>query len=67
MIRVKNTGGMGAYSPSRLENEELDKKILEILDMNRLQRKHYIDYCYRFSKRYQIKKIIPLWKSVFNF
>ena len=25
----KNTGGMGAYSPSRLENEELDKKILE--------------------------------------
>ena len=23
-----NTGGMGAYSPSRLENEELDKKIL---------------------------------------
>ena len=46
--------------------EELDKKILEILDMNRLQRKHYIDYCYRFSKRYQIKKIIPLWKRVFN-
>ena len=25
----KNTGGMGAYSPSRLENEELDKKIIE--------------------------------------
>ena len=25
----KNTGGMGAYSPSRLENESLDKKILE--------------------------------------
>ena len=25
----KNTGGMGAYSPSRLENEILDKKILE--------------------------------------
>ena len=24
----KNTGGMGAYSPSRLINEELDKKIL---------------------------------------
>ncbi len=24
-----NTGGMGAYSPSRLENEDLDKKILE--------------------------------------
>ena len=24
----KNTGGMGAYSPSRLENETLDKKIL---------------------------------------
>tara|TARA_B100001057_G_scaffold487486_1_gene570290 strand:+ start:540 stop:1805 length:1266 start_codon:yes stop_codon:yes gene_type:complete len=25
----KNTGGMGAYSPSRLENESLDKKILK--------------------------------------
>ena len=25
----KNTGGMGAYSPSRLENKELDRKILE--------------------------------------
>ena len=25
----KNTGGMGAYSPSRLENDELDKKIIE--------------------------------------
>jgi len=25
----KNTGGMGAYSPSRLINDELDKKILE--------------------------------------
>ncbi len=25
----KNTGGMGAYSPSRLESEELNKKILD--------------------------------------
>ena len=25
----KNTGGMGAYSPSRLENETLNKKIIE--------------------------------------
>tara|TARA_Y100000389_G_scaffold170494_1_gene177536 strand:+ start:20 stop:1282 length:1263 start_codon:yes stop_codon:yes gene_type:complete len=25
----KNTGGMGAYSPSRLENEKLNKKILD--------------------------------------
>ena len=25
----KNTGGMGAYSPSRLENKTLDKKILK--------------------------------------
>ncbi len=25
----KNTGGMGAYSPSRLENENLNKKILD--------------------------------------
>ncbi len=27
--RGKNTGGMGAYSPSRLENENLNKKILD--------------------------------------
>ncbi len=27
----KNTGGMGAYSPSRLENKELNKKILTII------------------------------------
>tara|TARA_B100001057_G_scaffold400258_1_gene411382 strand:+ start:19 stop:1281 length:1263 start_codon:yes stop_codon:yes gene_type:complete len=27
--RGKNTGGMGAYSPSRLESEDLNKKILE--------------------------------------
>ena len=25
----KNTGGMGAYSPSRLENEELNQKIIK--------------------------------------
>ena len=24
----KNTGGMGAYSPSRMENDELDKKVI---------------------------------------
>ena len=27
--RGKNTGGMGAYSPSRLMNEELEKKIID--------------------------------------
>ncbi len=27
--RGKNTGGMGAYSPSRLDNEDLNKKILK--------------------------------------
>ena len=26
--RGKNTGGMGAYSPSRLNNKELEKKLL---------------------------------------
>ena len=46
--------------------DELDKKIFEILDMNISQRKRYINYCYIFSKRYQIQKIIPLWKKVFN-
>ena len=29
MIREKNTGGMGAYSPSKLINDELEKKILK--------------------------------------
>ena len=43
---------------------EFDKKILKILDMNKHQREHYINYCYNFSKRYQIKKIIPSWKKV---
>ena len=46
--------------------DELDKKILEILDMNKLQRKRYINYCYIFSKKYQIQKVIPLWRRVFN-
>ena len=46
--------------------DELDKKILKILDMNKLQRKRLINYCYIFSKRYQIQKIIPLWERVFN-
>ena len=27
--RGKNTGGMGAYSPSRLINDKLEKKILD--------------------------------------
>ena len=46
--------------------DELDKKILKILDMNKLQRKRLINYCYIFSKRYRIQKIIPLWERVFN-
>ena len=29
VIMVKNTGGMGAYCPSGLINEELDAKIVE--------------------------------------
>ena len=28
----KNTGGMGAYSPSRLENNDLNEKIIKIID-----------------------------------
>ena len=45
---------------------EFDKKILKILDMNDSQRKRYINYCYNFSKKYQIQKIIPFWKRIFN-
>ena len=33
----KNTGGMGAYSPSRLINEELDKKIMNKIIMPTLK------------------------------
>ena len=28
MTRAKNTGGMGAYSPSRLISEEMESKII---------------------------------------
>ncbi len=46
--------------------DEFDKKILKILDMSDFQRKRYINYCYNFSKKYKIEKIIPFWKRVFN-
>ena len=46
--------------------DEFDKKILKILDMSDFQRKRYINYCYNFSKKYKIQKIIPFWKRVFN-
>jgi phosphoribosylamine--glycine ligase len=38
----KNTGGMGAYSPSRLESDELNKKIIEkIIDPTLKGLKYY--------------------------
>ena len=46
---------------------EFDKKIFNILDMDKFQRQRYTNYCYNFSKKYQIQKIIPLWKKVLNF
>ena len=46
--------------------DEFDKKIIKILDITDFQRKRYINYCYNFSKKYKIQKIIPLWKRVFN-
>ena len=46
--------------------DEFDKKIIKILDMSDFQRKRYINYCYNFSKKYKIQKIIPFWKRVFN-
>ena len=30
----KNTGGMGAYSPSRLSSKELEKKIINKINKN---------------------------------
>ena len=61
-----------AESIKFLENQinsdfaDLCKKILKILDMSDFQRKRYINYCYNFSKKYKIQKIIPFWKRVFN-
>ncbi len=46
---------------------ELEKQILKILDMNKSQRQSYTYYCYKFSKKYKIQKIAPLWKKVLNF
>ena len=46
--------------------DEFDKKIIKILDMSDFQRRRYINYCYNFSKKYKIQKIIPFWKRVFN-
>ncbi len=47
----KNTGGMGAYSPSRLENDELDEKIIEKIiqpTLNALEQKNqkFIGFLY---------------------
>ncbi len=45
---------------------DVHKIIFKIIDMNRYQRKKYINYCYNFSNRYKIKKIVPSWKKILN-
>lgn len=45
---------------------DVHKIIFKIIDMNRYQRKKYVNYCYNFSKRYKIKKIVPSWKKILN-
>ena len=40
----KNTGGMGAYSPSRLINAELEKKIINKLSKKRRKRKKSLNF-----------------------
>ena len=45
---------------------EFDKKIFNILNMNKFTRQRYTNYCYNFSKKYQIQKIIPSWKKVLS-
>ena len=59
LINKKNSFKMSSF-------DELDRKILKILDMNKFHRQRYIKYCYNFSKKYQIQKIIPLWKRVLD-
>ena len=52
--RGKNTGGMGAYSPSRLENEELDKKII-VTNSNEISGNFLIDnFITVFNDDYEI-------------
>ena len=60
LINNKNSFKMTSFN-------EFDKKIFNILDMDKFQRQRYTNYCYNFSKKYQIQKIIPLWKKVLNF
>ena len=59
LTNLKNSFKMTSY-------DQFDKKIQKILDMNKFQRKRYINYCYNFSKKYKIQKIITLWNKVLN-
>ena len=59
LINDKNSFKMTSFN-------QFDKIILKILDMNKFQRQRYINYCYNFSKKYQIRNIIPSWEKVIN-
>ncbi len=59
LINDKNSFKMTSFN-------EFDKKIFNILNMNKFQRRRYTNYCYNFSKKYQIQKIIPYWKKILN-
>tara|TARA_B100000989_G_scaffold282530_1_gene247667 strand:- start:100 stop:1104 length:1005 start_codon:yes stop_codon:yes gene_type:complete len=59
LINNKNSFKMTSFN-------EFDKKIFNILDMSKFARQSYTNYCYNFSKKYQIQKIIPYWKKVLN-
>ena len=54
----KNTGGMGAYSPSRLHNKELEDKIIRKIikpTLNYLKKKQW-DLCWFFIRRVDDQK-----------
>jgi glycosyltransferase involved in cell wall biosynthesis len=46
---------------------DFEKTIFKILNMNSSKRHQSINYCFNFSKKYHIKKIIPAWKKILNF
>ncbi len=45
---------------------DFDKTIIKIINMNKFERLRYTYYCYNFSKKYKIKKIVPFWKKILN-
>jgi len=57
LVNNKNSFKMNNFN-------DFEKIIFNILNMKNFKRKDYINYCYEYSKRYHLKKILPLWKKI---